>query len=95
MAFITQPHSENKTSLGMNKTATRSGHKLKPSITRLVYHGTSDELAKLSNYKTKKLPCACCGCKCQGKLGLSEAGRVKLKTLRQQAAERKETQNGK
>jgi hypothetical protein len=59
----------------------------------LAVRGTLDRLACGLQFKTKLVPCACCGCKCRGKVHLTNLGRARLLKLRVQAKRRKGADN--
>lgn len=81
---------KNKTSVGMTRTIyrhnARSNHSTEAS--RLSVHGTLDSLAGLKNYDTIKLACGSCGCKCNGKVALSDRGKQRLARLKRRQHER-------
>ena len=75
----------NRLAAGMAFTASRSRHALDDEAVQLVVRGTLDKLAgtslKHSSLTTTK-PCPCCGSKQNGKLVLTDAGRLRLRTIR-------------
>jgi hypothetical protein len=84
----------NKIAKGMTNTLYRDGHggRMSDDALTLSVRGTTDRLRGGLMFYSKRMPCACCGCKCRGKLALNDAGQRRLTLLRRipSRAEKKE-----
>ena len=79
---------QHRNAAGMSFTASRGGGPLDDETRTLAVFGTLDPLRRgLGSYLTR-LPCPCCGSRSSGRLALSDAGRLHLRTLRRRRAAR-------